>query len=139
MPLLPRPLSRIIVYSCIQRLYNCCRKFSKLRITGWLLLALSFTKFNFGWSSGPPQTSLGAYDAPRDLVFDWEGISLPIYHPSEPSAPRYRRLWRRCSVLSVPINLLLESRIFRFNCWQPYGGSGRVGSNVWRVRTGWVQ
>jgi len=48
------------MYTAVQQLMNCSRKFNEMRATRWLLLHLNFTKFNFG--PGPE----GAYDAPPD-------------------------------------------------------------------------
>ena len=41
------------MYTAVQSLWNCCRKFSEIRATRWLLWHSDFTKFNFSRGSAP--------------------------------------------------------------------------------------
>ena len=41
------PSSKLMTNIIVQPLWNCCRKFSEIRATRWLLLHSDFTTFNF--------------------------------------------------------------------------------------------
>ena len=70
--------------AAVQPLWNCCRKFSEIHATRWLLWHSDFTYINFGRGSAPDPAG-GAYDAPPDHLVGWE-------KDTPPHCPSTRRL-----------------------------------------------